>query len=68
MSLVGCFCNVGSLFPDIFYTICNHLTVEEGTESFFFSLVCGLCTVCLSLFAVPLVVIGGFCSMIVAIS
>ena len=31
------------------------------------SLVCGLCTVCLGLFSLPLGVIGGLCSVIVGL-
>ena len=37
---------------------CNHLVWEEGAGCFVFLCFCGLCTVCLGLFAFPLDVIG----------
>ena len=54
------------------FSCCDHLVGEEGAVFFFFvffcfSLVCGLCTVCHSLFALLLGIIGKPCSVIVPI-
>ena len=46
---------------------CDHLVEEKVTALLCFSLHCGLCTVCLVLFAFPFGVIVRLCSVIVVL-
>ena len=55
------------LLPYSCVKTCDHLAEEEGAALLRFCLHCGLCTVCLVLFAFPFGVIVRLCSVIVVL-